>query len=114
MKKLLSLTLILMTLISFLNCKNEEAKSQTEPGKTAKDILGNPDYLAMSYGGYRYADHDKEPAISQLKEDLKLLAAMDIKLLRTYKVHKPQAINLLKAISELKQEDSNFEISSES
>ena len=41
---------------------------------------------------------------------MKLLAAMGIKLLRTYKVHKPQAINLLKAISEMKQEDPNFEM----
>ena len=77
---------------------------------TAKDILGNPNYLAMSYGGYRYADHGKEPAINQLKEDLKLLSAMGIKMLRTYKVHKPQAINLLKAISELESEANEAQI----
>ena len=38
---------------------------------TAKDILGNPDYLAMSYGGYRHVDHDIEPTIDELKEDMK-------------------------------------------
>ena len=110
MKRTIPIIFMLFTIVSFLNCKNEETKSQTEVLKTANDIFGNSDYLAISYGGYRYADHDKEPAINQLKEDLKLMAAMNIKLLRTYKVHKPQAINLLKAISELKQEDPNFEM----
>lgn len=88
------------------NVKEEVSKKEV----SAKDILGNPDYLAMSYGGYRYADHGIEPSIDQLKDDMKLLAAMGIKMLRTYKVHKPQAINLLKAISELKQEDPDFEM----
>ena len=39
--------------------------------KTAKDILGNPDYLAISYGGYRHENRDKQPTIDQLKEDQK-------------------------------------------
>ena len=78
--------------------------------KNAESLLGSPDYLAMSYGGYRYIDHDIEPTLDELKEDLKLLSAMDIKFLRTYKVHRPQASNLLKAISELKNDDPSFEM----
>ncbi|EDP72369.1 Exo-beta-1,3-glucanase [Flavobacteriales bacterium ALC-1] len=93
---------------------NQKSKSkdqmQSERQLTAKDILGNPEFLAMSYGGYRYTDHSIEPTLDELKEDLKLLSAIDIKVLRTYKVHKPQAANLLQAISELKQEDSAFEM----
>lgn len=77
---------------------------------TAADILGNPDYLAISYGGYRYVDHDIEPTNDELKEDMKLLAAMGVKILRTYKVHLPQASNILKAIAELKKEDPGFEM----
>ena len=77
---------------------------------SAKDILGNPEYLAMSYGGYRYSDHTIEPTLAELKEDMKLLAAMGVKIIRTYKVHKPQAENALKAITELKKEDPNFEM----
>lgn len=77
---------------------------------SAKDILGNPDYVAISYGGYRHADHDIEPTLGELKEDMKILAAMDIKILRTYKVHLPHAANVLKAINELKKEDPSFEI----
>ncbi|NNE25565.1 MAG: hypothetical protein HKN09_01860 [Saprospiraceae bacterium] len=77
---------------------------------TAKDILGNPNYRAMSYGGYRYVDHDIEPTLDELKEDMKILSAMGIRIVRTYKVHLPQASNLLKAISEIKKEDPSFEM----
>ena len=77
---------------------------------TAADILGNPDYLAMSYGGYRHVDHDIEPTIDELKDDMKLLAAMGVKIVRTYKVHLPQAANLLQAIAELKKDNPDFEM----
>ena len=63
-----------------------------------------------SYGGYRYVDHDIEPTIPELKEDMKLLSAMGIKIIRTYKVFLPHASNVLKAISELKKDDPNFEM----
>ena len=77
---------------------------------TASDILGNPEYLAISYGGYRQKTRDIQPTIPQLKEDMKILAAMGIKILRTYNVQLQQAPNLLKAIAELKKEDPNFEM----
>ncbi|WP_394970507.1 glycosyl hydrolase family 17 [uncultured Croceitalea sp.] len=90
--------------------ENKEAIVNQESSRNAKDILGNPAYLAMSYGGYREIDHGVEPTIMQLKEDMKILSAMGVKVLRTYKVHLPHAANVLKAISELKQEDANFEM----
>ena len=77
---------------------------------TAAEILGNPDYLAISYGGYRQKSRDIQPTIPQLKEDMKILAAMGIKILRTYNVQLQQAPNLLKAITELKKEDPAFEM----
>lgn len=59
---------------------------------SAKDILGNPKYLAMSYGGYRHVDHDIEPTLDELKEDMKILSAMGIKSLEPikYTYHKLQ------------------------
>lgn len=78
--------------------------------KSASEILGNPDYLAISYGGYREKTRDIQPTIPQLKEDLKILSAMGIKILRTYNVQLPQASNLLKAIDELKKENPSFEM----
>ena len=97
---------IFVALIMAISC----AEVHEERSLTASDILGNPEYQAISYGGYRYANHDIEPTISELKEDMKILSAMGIRLLRTYKVHLPHAANVLRAIHELKQEDSNFEM----
>ena len=77
---------------------------------TAKDILGNPDFLAISYGGYRKNSRSIQPTVTQLKEDLLILHAMGIRLLRTYNVHLPHASNVLKAISELNQEKQGFEM----
>ena len=109
--KLRSLFILTMLMIS-IGCVNNTKKETVIEEKqiTAADILGNPDYLAMSYGGYRHADHDIEPTLDELKEDMKLLSAMGIKIVRTYKVHMPQAANLLQAIAELKQEDKSFEM----
>lgn len=101
---------MLIITFSFFNCKKEEDKTEPETVKTAKDILGNPEYLAMSYGGYRYADHSIEPTLEELKEDMKILSAMGIKLIRTYKLLKPQAANLVKVISDMKKEDPTFEM----
>jgi exo-beta-1,3-glucanase (GH17 family) len=83
---------------------------QTSKGVKAKDILGNPDYLAISYGGYRKKSRDVQPTIQEIKNDMKLLSAMGIKFLRTYNVQLQQAPNLLKAITELKTEDPSFEM----
>jgi exo-beta-1,3-glucanase (GH17 family) len=92
--------------------KDQESSTQTTKEVTAKDILGNPDYLAISYGGYREKSRDSQPTMPQLKEDLKILAAMGVKVLRTYNVQPklPHASNILKAITELKAEDENFEM----
>ena len=115
--KNLLIVAILMTAIGCVNQSKEGVEEETkneqmtkEKGMTAADILGNPDYLAMSYGGYRDVDHGVEPAIDELKEDMRILAAMGVKIVRTYKVHLPQATNLLKAIAELKEEDPKFEM----
>lgn len=77
---------------------------------TASEILGNPDYLAISYGGYREKSRDIQPTLAQLKEDMKIMAAMGIKILRTYNTHFAHASNVLKAIHEIKTEDEAFEM----
>jgi exo-beta-1,3-glucanase (GH17 family) len=77
---------------------------------TAADILGNAEYQAISYGGYRQNTRDVQPTLPQLKEDMKILAAMGIKVIRTYNVHLAHAANVLAAIRELKQEDPEFEM----
>lgn len=77
---------------------------------TAADILGNPKYLAISYGGYRHKTRDIQPTLEELKDDMKLLFAMGIRVLRTYNVQLQQVPNLLRAITELKKENSAFQM----
>ncbi|OEK08970.1 glycosyl hydrolase family 17 [Flavivirga aquatica] len=92
------------------NSKKETVPVTKQKNITASDILGNPNYLAISYGGYRHKSRDVQPTIAELKEDMRILAAMGIKILRTYNVQLQQASNLLKAISQLKKENSEFEM----
>ncbi|WP_282124639.1 glycosyl hydrolase family 17 protein [Algibacter mikhailovii] len=107
---------LLTALIAVLGCANKVKKQNEkvieEKHITAADILGNPDYQAISYGGYRQKSREIQPTIPQLKEDMKILSAMGIRVLRTYNVQipLPHASNLLKAISELKKEDPSFEM----
>ena len=107
--------IITMAIILHNSCdnqpsSNDDIQSAKQKKMTAKDILGNPDYLAISYGGYRKNSREIQPTIAELKEDMKILSAMNIKVLRTYNTKLKQASNLLKAIHELKKEDANFEM----
>ncbi|CAM3616252.1 glycosyl hydrolase family 17 protein [Flavobacterium gelidilacus] len=106
-----SIALLAMLLI-VVSCKKVTKINNAPKTKevTAKDILGNPNYLAICYGGYRKNSREIQPTIAQLKEDLLILAAMNIKVVRTYNVHLAHASNVLKAIAELKKEDPDFEM----
>ena len=84
--------------------------SPLPPGPTAADILGNPNYQAISYGGYRAISRDTIPSVDQIKDDMRILSAIDVKILRTYNTELAELPNLLQAITELKQEDSSFEM----
>ncbi len=112
--KRLKIHLAVLAVLFMTSCREEtKPKEITQEKKqkvTAEYILGNPKYQAISYGGYRHPNHGIEPTISELKEDMKILATMGIKVLRTYKVHLPHAANVLQAIHEIKSEDSNFEM----
>ena len=93
-----------------MKAQKKENKPMPNKNLTAADILGNPKYLAISYGGFRQTSRDIEPTIPELKEDMKILSAMGIRILRTYNVHLKEAANLLEAIRQLKKEDQNFEM----
>ena len=97
---------MVLTCIAIVSCKSMDKKKE----KTAADILGNPDYLAMSYGGYRKLSRDAQPTLKQLKDDMLILHAMGVRIVRTYNVQLAQASNLLKAIKQLKEADASFEM----
>ena len=108
MNNIKALIIIIMSLIS-ISC-NENNVSSKKMNITAKEILGNNNYPAISYGGYRKSSRDFQPSVEEIKEDLKILSAIGYRILRTYNVHFAHASNLLKAINELKIEDKNFEM----
>ena len=75
---------------------------------SAREILGNSKYRAISYGGYREKSRSIQPTVAEIKEDMKILHAIGIRIVRTYNVHLAQAENLLRAIRELKEADTEF------
>ncbi len=107
-------TVLLFLTLCFSCGQNQSSESESETTArkelAPKDILGNPDYLAISYGGYRAKSRDIQPTKEQLKEDMQILHRMGIKILRTYNVHLPHAENVLEAIHQLKKEDPSFEM----
>jgi len=78
--------------------------------KSAKEFIGNPEYPAISYGGYRAKSRQEQPSINEIKEDLYIMHAQGFRVFRTYDLHHPFAENTLKAIREIKQVDNNFEM----
>ncbi len=106
-----SLFIMLLVLVTACKDVNENKPLVTEANTmTASAILSNPDYLAISYGGYRSTSRDIQPSIVQIKNDMKILAAMNVKILRTYNMQLPMAKNVVKAIDELKREQPGFEM----
>jgi len=103
------LTAMLLSVVAILSSCEPKVVEQSN-SLTASDILGNPKYQAISYGGYREKTRDIQPTIEELKDDMKILHAMGIRIVRTYNVQFQQAPNLLDAISQLKEEDSDFEM----
>lgn len=110
MNKILKFVLLFSIITLLFSCSSQLMNSKKTSAITAKDLIGNPNYQAICYGGFREKTRDIEPTIAQLKEDLLLLSAMNIKVLRTYNVHNKEVSNLLIAIRELKKEDANFEM----
>lgn len=104
MKKLVGILLIVL-----ISCGTNK-KNNISREMNAAELLGNPDYQAICYGGYRTGSREVEPTIEELKEDMRILSALNIKMIRTYNVHHEEASNLLKAIRELKKEEEEFEM----
>ena len=87
--------------------------------KNGQLLLGNKNIQAMSYSGYRLETRGKGlpnildycPTIEELKEDMRILGAMGVKLIRTYDTQEyTHAPRLVEAIHQIKQEDKNFEM----
>lgn len=100
---------ILLAVVLIITGCGQADKDAT--GKSAEEIIGNPDYRAICFGGYREITRDIVPSVDDLKEDMLILDALGIKLLRTYNTQDfDETVHLLEAIHQLKQEDPEFEM----
>ena len=108
MKLRLSICFLVLFASILSSCGNQA--SQNVQSKTAAQLLGDSNYTAICYGGYRTNTRDVLPSITQTKEDLKILHAMGIKILRTYNTKYAEIKNILQAITELNEEDESFEM----
>ena len=97
-------------LFLLVSCTAKIGNNTTSSPVTAKTILGNADYPAICYGGYRTPSREVVPTVEEIKEDMRILSAMKFKVVRTYNVHYKEAANLLAAISALKKEQKGFEM----
>ncbi|MFA0087478.1 hypothetical protein [Vibrio sp. 10N.261.51.F12] len=87
---------------------------------SGEPLLGNPNYQAISYGAWRTKERmsgETVPSIADQMEDMKVLNAMGIKMIRTYNTQgfiglddESNTENLLAAIHQLKTEDPDFEM----
>ena len=102
--------LIYIVFLMVISCNQKYTRNLAPNEITAEMILGNNNYQAICYGGYRTNTREVQPTTAEIIEDLKILAAINIKVLRTYNVHYEEVSNLLKAISQLKKEDPKFEM----
>jgi exo-beta-1,3-glucanase (GH17 family) len=89
---------------------NSEKVNQVANNKTAAQILGDSNYQAICYGGYRQLNRDSQPSIEQVKEDLKILHAMGIKVIRTYNTKYDEVRTILQALTLLQQENPSMEM----
>lgn len=110
-RPLLRHVLIFTLVLGMGSCKERKMNENSiNKNKSAAEFLGHPDYKAISYGGYRTLTREDQPSLSQIKEDLKILSALGIKVIRTYNLQLDQASNILKAIQALKSQEAGFEM----
>ena len=69
MTKLLTVITLLASML-LMACSNRTDKKMSPKNISAKEILGNPEYQAISYSGYRELSRDFVPSMENLKEDM--------------------------------------------
>ena len=111
LKSLLRLLLMFTLGLGVGSCNEKHMnENHINNNKSAGEFLGHSGYKAISYGGYRTLTREDQPSIAQIKEDLKILSALGVKVIRTYNLQLDQAPNILKAIRALKSEEVGFEM----
>lgn len=110
MKPLLKTRFLFVLALFGFSYGAQAVNKQAPRNLSAKEIFGNKNYQAIAYGAYRENTRDIQPTVSQIKEDLKILYAMNVRILRTYNTGLAEARNMITAIHELKKENPKFEM----
>ena len=63
----LALNLVLLLSLFVLSCTGS-TKDSFQQNRTAAEILGNPTFAAISYGGYRSTSREIQPSLTQIKD----------------------------------------------
>ena len=119
MRKTTSILNLILLVFLVMSCKESQPKKNIQNDQihkevTAKDILGNSDYLAISYGGYRKSSRDFQPTIQELKEDMKIQVPEEIFSIQKWECSVESNENVATFIKELvlnlpEGENLNFE-----
>ena len=117
MPRYTTLSILLLVVLGSLGAcsSGSEPASGEDPFLLNDDrkLLGNDEITAVSYSGHRLVPCSVEntPSVEQTKEDLRIMSAMGIQLLRTYNTTiYPHGERILLAIRELEQADPDFEM----
>jgi exo-beta-1,3-glucanase (GH17 family) len=109
-------TLLFLAVCCLTGCVRTNAQTVDRSNyilDNGQKLLGNNHYPAISYSGHRKIPRSvaNTPSVEETKEDMQILSAMGIKILRTYNAREfPHAERTLQAIRELKQADPDFEM----
>ncbi|MDP3444501.1 MAG: glycosyl hydrolase family 17, partial [Ignavibacteria bacterium] len=69
MKRAIYYLVLFFAVTLLVSCVENQKKDANLTDKTAAEILGNPEFQAISYGGYRQLSRDVQPTLPELKED---------------------------------------------
>ena len=76
MKRVVKLIVALFFVVTALVYLQYQMPVNNTSSKSAAELLGKPEYMAISYGGYRAKTRDVQPTLTEIKEDILLLASI--------------------------------------
>jgi len=88
-----------------------DTKREQPQTPSAAELFGGGQLQAIAYGGYRSATRAVVPTVEDIKEDLRILAGLGFKMIRTYNTQQfDETRRIFLAIEALQAEDPAFEM----
>ena len=88
-----------------------DTKREQPQTPSAAELFGGGQLQAIAYGGYRSATRAEVPTVEDIKEDLRILAGLGFKMIRTYNTQQfDETRRIFLAIEALQAEDPTFEM----